>query len=218
MRLFFLFNYLLIIALPQFGFAQKVCVDNNKAQDLYLGFDNPINILIDSVDCKKYIVEIDNGKIIKVSEDTTNLCFNYIIRPEKVGNLQLKISIKTKDSIKTLYNRNFRVKRHEIKAMVSTFYESTINAEKFKASQGLIAIMQNCDCDIKIKVEKFSIIVLRGNYLVMRYENKGARFLPIVEQKLQSIKPNDLVIFSDIYVRMPDNRKFRIEPIEYIID
>lgn len=213
MRSFFLFNYLLIIALPQFGFAQKVCVELQRQNILFLGVNNPIEIYADTIVCDSFTVSVDNGKIQQ--NDSSN-CNYFEISPEKVGMLQLEVY----KFSKKIGERKYKVIRQKPVATLSSSFlnKSKISAEELKAENTLRAEIPNSDTETKITVEKFSIIVLRGNYLVMRYENKGAKFLPIVEQKLQSIKPNDLVIFSDIYVRMPDNRKFRIEPIEYIID
>ena len=82
---------LLMVSYVSFG--QSISIASSKNNELYMGIENPLEAVVESMKCSSFFITTDNGKI-------SGKDCNYVITPNKYGytNIFVKRIIK-KDTV-----------------------------------------------------------------------------------------------------------------------
>ena len=132
--------------------------------------------------------------------------------PDSIGNFviitdrthyELKVYLRQGDSREQLLEQKFQLKNHPrplaYLAPVNKYVEREIDKEVFMNYKGIIIELYNYDIDLQFKLEKFNVLVIRGDLVIVDEIYHTARFsnelLDTFERTLQS---GDRIFFTDI--------------------
>lgn len=168
----------------------------DKMNVFYMGFDNPVSIVVRGVPEQEVRIETsDNLTIQKYGN------YHYNVRPSMVGEATITVSGGKLKPVTFKY----RVKRIPDPAVrLGAMYRSgAIPNGAFRAQAGLAAVIENFDIDAKCEMVSYKVIHLRKGQLIAEVTNNGARYNPAVQAVIDAAMPGDTYIFDEIKVRCP---------------
>jgi beta-lactamase regulating signal transducer with metallopeptidase domain len=175
-----------------------------KANVVYIGIENPVNISVSGFAANAIEVAIDNGTIAGESGE-------YVIKPVRPG----KTLITVKAGGKTVRETEFRAKflPPPVVALTPTPGSSNlvkggrILKEELIKAGGVIVTVENADIDIQFKVLSFSLNVITNN------NEQGTSAVSISDKfsanqvkLIQSLKKDQRIIIDDITAAGPDGK------------
>jgi gliding motility-associated protein GldM len=176
---------------------------------MYIGVDNPVRIAVSGYKTSEIEVSVpENGKITGTNGD-------YVVRPEKPGNLFIEVLHKSKLIQKT----EFRVKivPDPVAAVVigsKAILNGEISKKDLLKAGGIVAYMRNFDFDLNFEVESFVLSVTVPNSTTVREEiSQSKKFSPAQVALIESLIKNQKLIIEDIVVVGPDGVKRKLSPI-----
>lgn len=176
---------------------------------MYIGVDNPVRIAVSGYKTSEIEVSVpENGKIIGENG-------NYIVRPQKPGNLFIEVLHKDQMIQKT----EFRVKTipDPVAAVVSgtkVIWDGMISKNDLLKAGGIEAYMRYFDFDLSFEVESFVLSVTVPNSTIVREEiSQSNKFSPAQVALIESLIKNQKLIIENIVVAGPDGIKRKLSPI-----
>lgn len=177
-----------------------------KANVIYIGITNPVNISVSGYAANAIEVAIDNGTIEGESGE-------YVIKPVRPG----KTLITVKAGGKTVQEKEFKAKflPPPVVALAPTsgginlIKGGNISKEDLVKAGGVIVTVENADIDIQFKVLSFSLGLItneQGTSAVSNSDKFSADQLKLI----QSLKKDQRIIIDGITAAGPDGkpRKF----------
>ena len=179
-----------------------------KANVVYIGIDNPVNISVSGYPANAVEVAIDNGTIAGESGE-------YVIRPVRSG----KTLITVKAGGKTVRETEFRAKflPPPVVALAPAPGSSTlvtggvISRDAFVKAGGVVATVDNADIDIQFKVSSFTLSVITNNNAQgTSVASNSDKFSADQVKLIQSLKEDQRLIVDGVVAAGPDGkpRKF----------
>jgi hypothetical protein len=191
---------------------QTVAVSNIKENRLYLGIDNPLEVVVENLKCNSILIKTDNGKIEGES------C-KYRIAPAKIGRANISVyKLKGKDTT-LIVTKEFRVKNiPKPTAKIAGKSFGTIKKNLLAAQYGIKAELDDFDFDIHFNVSSYSVIVVSNQDSIFVRKIEGARFTKEMSEEFLKLQQNDKVYFVDIIAIWPDSHKDNLNSIEFLIE
>lgn len=213
-------KYLILLSLLAFSpcYAQKVksgkqavLISNPTQNIVYVGIDNTLNFIVSAYPCQSFKLETTNGEVKELDKP----CL-YTIKPDQKGDCDIKVV--NKKSGKVIGNYEFVA--HDLPLPDVTITGKTggeISKNFMKVQVGLLAELSGFDIHVKYLIDKFSIVIIRGEKAILIKENKGAIFNSEIKNALNSIQTGDRIIFFDINYKGPFGHTGVLKPAEFII-
>ncbi|MDX2048932.1 MAG: GldM family protein [Chitinophagaceae bacterium] len=182
-----------------------------KENVLYIGIDNPIEVLIERTSKNAVFIKSNNGYIENHGGN------NFIIRPHRRGFTEIEIFRIFKRDTLLVCTRLFRVK--ELPLPVGIFgnlRRPIVSKRTIKIFGGLRAVLEDSEYDLPIEVKEYSVIITRDTAVVGISKNIGPRYNTKTELLLQNLQPGDNIYVTNIIVNMGYELR-RILPLEYTV-
>jgi hypothetical protein len=214
-------KYLILLSLlaPFSGYGQKpnspeiksFLISNPRQNIVYVGIDNTLDFVVSTYPCQSFKLEATNGEIKK----TDRPCL-YTINPDKKGDCDIRVV--SRKSGKAIGNYKFvayDLPLPEVK--ITGKGEGEISKNFMKAQLGLLAELNGFDIQVRYVIDKFSIIIIRGDEAIFIKENTGALFNSEIKNALNSIQVGDRIIFAGINFKGPNGSMGLLKPSEFVI-
>lgn len=169
-----------------------------KMNVFYIGVPNPVSISAPGVAKDKVKASISNGSISRASDG------NWTVNVRRPGTAVVSVSADVDGESKRMGQMEFRVKQiPDPIAEVGGKQSGVINKAQLLVTSGIIAKMENFDFEVRVLVSSFTFGYTQANGLLSEQKVNGNR-LDAVRSQMQNVRPNSMVYFDDIKVKMPD--------------
>lgn len=183
----------------------------DKMNVFYMGFDNPVTIVVRGVPEQEVRIETSDNLSIQKSGNC-----HYTVRTSMVGEATITVSGGKLKPVTFKY----RVKRipDPVLRLGAMFQSGSIPVGTFRAQGGLAAVLENLDIDAKCEMVSYKVIHLRRGQLVAEAENTGARYKPAAQAVIDAAMPGDTYIFDEIKTRCAGDQVTRfMGSVTYVI-
>lgn len=179
-----------------------------KANVVYIGIENPVNISVSGYPANAIEVAIDNGTIVGESGE-------YIIKPVRPG----KTLITVKAGGKTVRETEFRAKflpppvvaLAPAPGSISLVKGGAISKEAFEKAGGVIATVENADLDLQFNISSFTLsVITNNNGQGASVASNSDKFSADQVKLIRSLKKDQRIIIDGVVAAGPDRkpRKF----------
>jgi beta-lactamase regulating signal transducer with metallopeptidase domain len=180
-----------------------------KANVVYIGIENPVNISVSGYAANAIEVAIDNGTIAGESGE-------YVIKPVRPG----KTLITVKAGGKTVRETEFKAKflPPPVAALtpatgsVNLIKGGNISKEVLLKAGGVIVTVENADIDIPFKVSSFTLSVITNNEQGTSAVSSSDKFSADQVKLIQSLKKGQRIIIDDVISAGPDGKPRKFTP------
>lgn len=179
------------------GIPSGASVFLEKMNVVYQGVENPVTVSAGSAGREHMQVSFTAGEISPAGGD------RYIIKPNKVGPAEIKITV---DGKTTSFPMRCKM-LPDPTAMVGTSRGGTIPAATFKAMGGILAKLMDSEFDAPFQVVGYTLGANGGafqNY--QQAANEGPRWSGNASNIVSRATPGTTVYFDQIRVKGPDGR------------
>ncbi len=181
---------------------------------LFLGINNPLNVYHPEYKSDKYRVSINNGTTIK-GED------GYYARVNNLGYATVILEVPDgKGGYKKVAEEVFKVKELPTPKVVLYNQIGGVMASRiFKLQKGLDIDAKNMEIENKFRVIEYTMTYINGNGLGIFSEPvKGSYFSGKSKELLELAQPGDIYVFDNIYIKGPDGKNKKVDPIVFKIN
>lgn len=182
-----------------------------KMNVLYIGVDNPVQVMVAGVNPDQMTVSVTNGTIKK--EDA----YSYTIQPLKPGLLKLLVSVNEKGKWKEAGSMEFRVKRIPDPRAVIAGLKSSFKPTLFTTKMGIGIEMPNFVFDLSFDVVSYTVEISDSLHPV-EIKVTGNKFTEEVVKEINRCQQGKFVYFTDIKVVGPDSVVRNLGTIKYKIN
>jgi beta-lactamase regulating signal transducer with metallopeptidase domain len=174
-----------------------------KANVVYIGIENPVNISVAGYKANDIAVAIDNGTITGENGE-------YIIKAAKPGKTVITVKAGGKVVKETTFNAKFL--SDPVVAIASPesgrlIKGGRITKEALLKTGGIICTVENADVDIPIKVVSFTMSVITNDHVQgMTATTANDRFSPEQIKLIQSMTTDQRIIIDEIIAAGPDGK------------
>lgn len=131
----------------------------------------------------------------------------FIIRPDTIGMVELKIDMGDTIEIKRLSVRSIEAVGRLGRYKSNT--DKPISVGEFKVQIGIIANIECCDIDARCRILGYEAMRLSQRNEVERTVNQGAKFTKQTQQMISKVESGDVFIFRKIKYRCPGSEKLQ---------
>lgn len=179
------------------GIPSGASVFLEKMNVVYMGVDNPVMVSAGSAGKEKMNVSFTGGTISPVSGD------RYIIKPNKVGPAEIKITVEGKTSS---FPMRCKMLPDPI-PMVGQSKGGAMPAATFKAMGGMMAKLLDSEFDAPYQVISYTLGANGGSFQTYQQAaNEGPRWNGGAAAIIGRATPGTSVFFDQIRVKGPDGR------------
>ena len=211
MKLVFL---IAVLHFSQILLAQQSVVANTRRSGIvYLGVDNPLNILTEGYACSSLSVTTDNGRIEKIG------CF-YNYRPSRLGLATFTIYKRQRGKTIKVDTRNLYVKPVPKPIAQVGPYESGSQVPKtgLSVQEGVAAYATNeLGFDLTYKVDSFTIVIMYDSTVQFSSRRASNRFDDKIYEAFKAMQPGSIVLVANTWVKGYDGKPIKLDPLEYVI-
>lgn len=206
-------NLLLFLLIPFSCAAQQTAIANLKSNILYIGVDNPLDVVVENTPCETLILSTDNGAI-------RGKGCRYTAMPQTPGEMSLSVKKISGGDTLDVTVQKFRVKQiPNPTASIGLKNFGPVGRKFLIAHRGISTIVENFDIDVRALVTRFRMFIMRGDTLIASHTGKGYLFDEPIKASLAQIKSGDRVYFVDIYARVPGNpHEVKLNAIELEVE
>ena len=199
--------FLLIYFISHFTATSQVfSIANEKMNVMYLGVDNPISIAVEKIPAADVIAKSTNGTIIKENG-------NYSSRPNRIGIATIRLYQKAGGKLKLIGEKPFRVKMLPNPVFKIGSGKPRPQRREIAAQEWVRADMENIDIDLNINIEVFTMQVYYKDSATLTIINKGNKLSDDVKHAFTFLKPDDEIVFSEIYANAPWAKHLHLEDV-----
>lgn len=179
-----------------------------KANVVYIGIENPVNISVSGYAANAIEVAIDNGAITGESGE-------YIIKPARPG----KVLVTVKAGGKTVRETELRAKflPPPVVALAPAPGSSNlikggrITKDALLQAGGVITTVENSDLDLPIKVLSFTLsVITNNNEQGTSVVSSADKFSTDQVKLIQSLKKDQRIIIDEVTAAGPDGRAMKV--------
>jgi len=190
----------------------NVVVSPTKMNVFYVGVENPVSISAPGFSSDRVRATMTNGTLIKRSND-------YIAKPKVVGRLaKVKVEARFDDGWRPLRTVDFRVKPiPDPLAKVAGLNGGKIKKNLLLAQNGVDAVMDNFDFDLKFRITGFTVSTIIKGFTV----DQASRSDLFTNQQVgmfRNLKRNQKVYIEDIRAVGPDGVTRNLPAIVFRIE
>jgi hypothetical protein len=207
---------LISIIFFSYSFAQKeqdnFLVSNPRQKTLYIGIENPLQILTKQYSCNAIKIKVDNGKVRQFNGSCV-----FTVNPNKPGPCKIEVlNSKNEKLVGSIEFQSTKLPKPEIQ--VAGMSNGGRIAKGFMhAQRALQAKLDGFDIDVNYEILSFCIIIVRGSTVIFNHTNLGSRFSSETMQAISAVEGNDQILFCSIKYRDLDGEHGTLSPAEYII-
>ncbi|TVR82227.1 MAG: hypothetical protein EA412_01795 [Chitinophagaceae bacterium] len=188
---------------------QKPVINQEKFNNLYIGVDNPINIVKPSREDREYNVEISNGELHKVGDQ-------YYARVNRQGRVRISLTETRADGTKRTVAEQSFVARNLPKpvAQIHNRTSGEFAASLFKLQNGLSVKLEDLDIDPRYRIIDYEVVYINGEGLgIFRESVQGSYFSGKSRELIDLAQPGDIYVFDNIHIKGPDGTNEYISPL-----
>jgi hypothetical protein len=196
----------------------NIVAETYMSNIVYVGVNNPINIIVENCSCQQLYVTTNFGVLSKKD----SLC-GYILKvPSSISaGVDLSIyKITNRDTI-FLGIKNFRIKRvpYPVSKIVGQ-HGGKMNCTLWKCANGVYAIEEGFDYNCPFIVIEFEYTIYRNDKLIFtRALNSNLFDTSVLKFNRNHIRKNDRIYIQKIKAMGCDNAVFELDSMEFkIID
>jgi hypothetical protein len=181
--------------------SQELPVSQLNFKTFYIGINNPISIVSNSVCCENIFVITDNGEVIK-----TGKC-RYSAKPKKTGKVQIRVySIDLKDTL-LIDTINFKAKK--LPEPKLKLYPSLTHFNMHHEKLDSISVyIENSEIELIIQIASFDIVLKHKDQTIDSIHYEGAsvdkRYLDLYRKG----KKEDKIWFRNVEIILENKRFF----------
>jgi hypothetical protein len=174
-----------------------------KANVVYIGIENPVNISVAGYKANDIAVAIDNGTITGENGE-------YVIKAVKPGKAVITVKAGGKVVKETTFNAKYLA--DPVVALASTaggnlIKGGRISKEALLNAGGVMCTVENTDIDIPFKVVSFTMSVITNDHVQgLTATSANDRFSPEQIKLIQSMTTDQRIIIDDIAAAGPDGK------------
>ncbi|RZL47110.1 MAG: gliding motility protein GldM [Pedobacter sp.] len=189
-------------------------VSSTNLNVIYAGIDNPFSVSAPGFSLESIKASISGGSMSGGSG-------KYIVRVpgSMVGN-QVSISVTGSADGKSLNlgSNNFRVKPiPNPVAKVGGKMGGIISGNKI-ANENISAVIENFEFDVKVRVTKFTLIIIRPRQEPQTIYCTGDNFSGAAKAAMGNLPFNSRVIIDNVQAQMPDGRTPSLNSMSFVIN
>lgn len=190
-------------------FAQEHAVSALAFNVLYVGVDNPVNVVVENYDCDSILVS-SQGRLIK-----TRPC-QYVVKPIRTGNLRFSIKGISKGDTIRLGNSEFRVLNlPDPVAIVDRHRSESLSLSELVRSRGIHAELNDFIFDVEFEIESYHVVIERNDARLFEKEYEGGKFPNELKTQFQEMYSGDIVRFEKLVAVGPDSIAHEVAPVSY---
>jgi hypothetical protein len=193
----------------------ELSISNFKMNVLYVGVDNPLQIVVSGIDDKDVQVTFDGpGTLTR----DTSLPHFYNAYVTATGKCEIRVSAKINGRITDIGSRQFRMKYIPDAVPMTTGHMEggAVSAENMKTQAGLTCMLKGFDFDCRLHIDKYTMVFISGGK-IFKAQATSAAFTPQMQQYLKQAKPGDAFFFEDINVIGPANQLQKLSQLSFYI-
>ena len=193
----------------------ELSISNFKMNVLYVGVDNPLQIVVTGINDKDVHVTLDGPGTI--TRDTTFPHF-YNAYVTATGKCEIRVSAKINGQITDIGSRQFRLKNIPDAVPMTTgqMEGGAVSAERMKTQAGLTCMLKGFDFDCRLHIDKYTMVFISEGK-IYKTQSTGPAFTPLMKQYLNQAKPGDAFFFEDITVIGPANQLQKLSQLSFYI-
>lgn len=189
--------------------APQAVVELTKMNVVYAGIDNPVSIGVPGVASKDITPTITtgNGTIVKDQGDG-----NYIIRPTKIGKMELSVTAKIDGQVKHMGTKTIRVKKIPAPVLkIANFKKGdAVSKAELAANTQIRAVMEDFDFQLPpLKISSFNFNVQGSG--MMDIQGTGNHLTPEMLSRINNARRGQKVYIQDVTVKTPDGQTHTID-------
>lgn len=168
---------------------------------LYIGVENPIHLELIGLEPNELVIELTDGQGEIKRKDS----INYSVIVSQPGDARIRISGNG-------FSREFlyAVKRvPDPLARLSNKTGGSIGSGEFKAQAGLGAFLDDFNFDCNCQIQGFNLTKIGRRQDPVEVSNAGPRYSSQSKRLIQTAKPGDVYLFSNVKVRCPGDQAGR---------
>ncbi|MBC7937292.1 MAG: hypothetical protein H7Y86_18255 [Rhizobacter sp.] len=185
--------------------AQQVSVANERENFFYVGLDNPLSIAVEGLFNKSLVIKAINGTLLEENG-------RYSFRPDSVGLSEITIYKKSNGQLKEIGKKQFRSKNLPLPFFKIGSGRPTVTSEEIAGQQFVRSEIEGLEINIKINLIEFNVHVISDSGQ-STFKNTGNQLSNETREKFKSLKTGDILLFTDIYVGMPDKKKYLVQNV-----
>lgn len=194
------------------GFCQVTAVSPIGENNIYLGIDNAIVVVVENNPCGYIFIKTDNGQIKGEN------C-QYYIHPERLGTATIDVMLISKNDTNVIDRKYLRVRNiPDPIVKIADKKHGLISKNELIVQLGISASFEYFDIQVHISIKSWKMVIIRGHNSIFLQENIGAKFSKEIIEGLSLIQSFDKVLFYDIITVLPDSREVRSNTIEFLIE
>ena len=199
--------FLFFVSMFFYSFSQNVAVALDKMNILYAGIDNPVTIAVANRPAKSLIVKTTNGTI-------TGQNGAYIYRGNTMGTAEISVYLKKGNKLVRQGSSFFRVKNIPPPVFKIGSGKSAVSKAEIANQNYVRAELENFDFDIRFTIDSFSVYFIPSDTCICALiKNIGNKINDTLKTALQKLKPNDQLVFKNIYAKHPNGESIELYPV-----
>ena len=205
MKTFTLCALFLFYCLPTF--AQKFSVGLDKMNVVYIGISNPLTVTVENLSSKEIVLKTDNGTI-------TGMNGQYEFMPGKGTAATISIYKKRNGKLIKVGQAAYRVKNIPYPVFKIGSGKDKVSKPEIANQQYVRAELEGIDMDANFTIDSFDVCIVASDtckFLVRK--NVGNKLSDEIRNDFNLLKPNDIVIFKNIYFRRLDGVSDQLVPV-----
>jgi hypothetical protein len=174
----------------------QLLVSNWETNFLYIGLDNPLQIMVTGIADEDLRINLDG--LGTITQDSTKPHY-YILHVNTAGRCAIDVEAKINGRMIYIGRKEFRMKRVTACIAMTTggMQGGSVCVEDMKTQLGLKSMITGLDIDAGFSITGFNMIFITDGK-VFKEHSIGAAFTPRMKEYLNRAKPNDVIFFEDI--------------------
>jgi len=189
-------------------FSQIAVVSCEKMNVAIKGVDNPLSIAVENVPAKFLVVKATSGTVTRVADG------KYIYKGSEFGIDDILIYRKDNGHLKQVGSVPLRVDSFPDPVLLVGGGHGSMRSRLTFPQAGLIARFEDTDFEAPVRIVSYTVSIIRNDSCQSKtFSNLGNRFNEQVVLAFRELRTNDLVIFKDVIVSLPDGTSREIRPL-----
>ena len=204
----FVFVFGLIVSTSS---AQKFNISCKRNNIIYVGWQNPISVLVNGYSCDSILLKTKNGRFDKIG------ChYNYF--PDSVSDTKIEVYVIKNKKQRKVGESYLRVRNLPLpRAHIGGFSGGEISKGNFLAQMGIGNYYSEIHIEISYLIKSFIVLTIRDRKVLFQQSNDGNMFSATLKSAMQQLLTNDRVSIINIVAQGPDGKEVYLNPIEFTI-
>jgi gliding motility-associated protein GldM len=193
----------------------SVTISLMKMNVFYRGIGNPIDVSVPGTAKENLRIEMTNGKIIPVGNQSFVWPTELDLQAKKT-----KVSVYAKVSgvERLMGTKEYRVKKvPDPVAQINNLSGGNIRKEELLIQDGMLAVLIDFDFDLKFVVTQFDVSLTGSGGYTNTWKSNSNRFTEDQKKQFKSLPVGSIVYFDNIKAKGDDGTDRTLDPISFKI-